>query len=50
MTAPKPTNPSWIDCPPDFRRRISSTPLWTQRDDLMPMTPSPRAVPFVWKW
>ncbi|WP_216897263.1 cupin domain-containing protein [Nocardia alni] len=25
-------------------------PLWTQRGDLMPMTPSPKAVPFVWKW
>lgn len=26
------------------------TPLWTQRDDLMPMTPTSKAVPFVWKW
>jgi gentisate 1,2-dioxygenase len=25
-------------------------PLWTQRDDLMPMTPAPRAIPFVWRW
>ncbi|ART72054.1 cupin [Mycobacterium dioxanotrophicus] len=25
-------------------------PLWTQLDSLMPGTPSPRAVPFVWKW
>ena len=25
-------------------------PLWTQLDSLMPTTPSPRAVPFVWKW
>ncbi|WP_432483081.1 cupin domain-containing protein [Kineococcus esterisolvens] len=25
-------------------------PLWTQLDDLMPMTPAPRAVPHVWKW
>jgi gentisate 1,2-dioxygenase len=25
-------------------------PLWTQRDDLMPMTPSPQAIPFVWRW
>ena len=24
--------------------------LWTQLDSLMPTTPSPRAVPFVWKW
>lgn len=26
------------------------TPLWTQRADLMPMAPSPQAVPFVWRW
>jgi len=26
------------------------TPLWTQLDDLMPMTPSPAAVPHVWRW
>ena len=26
------------------------TPLWTQLDELMPMSPTPRAVPFVWKW
>ena len=25
-------------------------PLWTQRDDLMPVHPKPRAVPHVWKW
>src|SRR5690606_40354304 len=25
-------------------------PLWTQRDDLMPMVPSPKAVPHVWRW
>ncbi len=25
-------------------------PLWTQIDDLMPMYPSPKAVPHVWKW
>ena len=25
-------------------------PLWTQRDDLMPMTPAPAAVPHVWRW
>jgi gentisate 1,2-dioxygenase len=25
-------------------------PLWTQRDDLMPMTPSPRARPHRWPW
>ena len=26
------------------------TPLWTQLDDLMPITPSPQAVPHVWRW
>ncbi|KXP14470.1 cupin domain-containing protein [Tsukamurella pseudospumae] len=26
------------------------TPLWTQRADLMPMTPAPAAAPFVWRW
>jgi len=25
-------------------------PLWTQRDDLMPMVPSPAAVAHVWRW
>lgn len=25
-------------------------PLWTQRDDLMPFTPAPKAVPYVWRW
>lgn len=25
-------------------------PLWTQRDDLMPLTPAPSAVPHVWRW
>jgi gentisate 1,2-dioxygenase len=25
-------------------------PLWTQRADLMPVTPQPRAVPHVWRW
>lgn len=28
----------------------SIMPLWTQRDDLMPMHPAPKAVPHVWKW
>lgn len=26
------------------------TPLWTQRDDLMPMNPQPAAIPFLWRW
>lgn len=25
-------------------------PLWTQRADLMPFTPQPKALPHVWKW
>jgi gentisate 1,2-dioxygenase len=25
-------------------------PLWTQRDDLMPRSPQPKAVPHVWRW
>jgi gentisate 1,2-dioxygenase len=28
----------------------STAPLWTQRDDLMPLTPAPQAVPHVWRW
>lgn len=28
----------------------SMAPLWTQRDDLMPITPAPQAVPHVWRW
>ncbi|GAA2126332.1 cupin domain-containing protein [Streptomyces synnematoformans] len=26
------------------------TPLWTQRDDLMPPSPAPRAAAHVWRW
>jgi gentisate 1,2-dioxygenase len=26
------------------------TPLWTQLGDLMPMVPTPEAIPFVWRW
>jgi gentisate 1,2-dioxygenase len=25
-------------------------PLWTQLDDLMPMHPQPKAIPYVWRW
>src|SRR5204863_9219944 len=25
-------------------------PLWTQIDDLMPVVPTPKAVPHIWKW
>ncbi|GAA4765903.1 cupin domain-containing protein [Citricoccus nitrophenolicus] len=30
--------------------RISTSPLWTQLGDLMPVVPAPKAVPFVWRW
>ncbi|MEE6164839.1 MULTISPECIES: cupin domain-containing protein [unclassified Mycolicibacterium] len=30
--------------------RANLNPLWTQLGSLMPGTPSPQAVPFVWKW
>jgi gentisate 1,2-dioxygenase len=33
----------------DFERE-SLAPLWTQRDDLMPLTPAPQAIPHVWRW
>ena len=33
----------------DFEREHLN-PLWTQLGSLMPTAPSPRAVPFVWKW
>ena len=33
----------------DFKRE-HLTPLWTQLNDLMPMTPKPRALPHVWRW
>ncbi len=31
-------------------RRRHLTPLWTQRDDLMPFAPRPAAVPHLWRW
>lgn len=33
----------------DFERN-SMAPLWTQTNDLMPLHPTPSAVPFVWRW
>lgn len=33
----------------DFER-AGILPLWTQRDDLMPLSPQPAAVPHVWPW
>lgn len=33
----------------DFARN-STSPLWTQTNDLMPFVPTPSAVPYVWKW
>lgn len=44
------------DDSPELRRLYADfddnhlLPLWTQRGDLMPSTPAPRAVPHVWKW
>jgi gentisate 1,2-dioxygenase len=33
----------------DFRQ-AGLLPLWTQREDLMPLAPKPAAVPHVWPW
>lgn len=33
----------------DFRK-AGILPLWTQREDLMPLVPQPAAVPHVWPW
>ncbi|GII98870.1 gentisate 1,2-dioxygenase [Sediminihabitans luteus] len=33
----------------DFARN-STAPLWTQTNDLMPLVPTPAAIPFVWQW
>ena len=33
----------------DFKK-ANMAPLWTQRDDLQPFSPQPRAVPFMWHW
>src|SRR6185312_8050671 len=33
----------------DFEANQMS-PLWTQREGLMPMAPEPSAIPYVWKW
>ncbi|HEX9228698.1 MAG TPA: cupin, partial [Arthrobacter sp.] len=33
----------------DFDRE-NLIPLWTEIADLMPMVPSPKAVPHVWRW
>ncbi|WP_101952875.1 cupin domain-containing protein [Mycobacterium sp. 3519A] len=31
-------------------RATHLNPLWTQVGDLMPMTPTPKAIPYVWRW
>jgi gentisate 1,2-dioxygenase len=41
--------PELEDLYADFEAN-SMAPLWTQRDDLMPLTPAPAAVPHVWRW
>ena len=33
----------------DFKRE-HLTPLWTQLNDLMPIQPTPQALPHVWRW
>lgn len=46
--APDPT-PQLAELYRGFERELL-VPLWTQIDDLMPMQPSSRAVPHLWKW
>ncbi|WP_016882856.1 MULTISPECIES: cupin domain-containing protein [unclassified Rhodococcus (in: high G+C Gram-positive bacteria)] len=52
MTATEPH----VDDAPELKQLYTDfeaehlNPLWTQLGDLMPMTPTSRAVPFVWKW
>src|ERR671921_263265 len=46
---PEPDSPQLSALYGDFDRE-NLTPLWTQLDDLMPMQPTPRAVPHVWRW
>ena len=42
-------SPELIQLYEDFEAN-EMAPLWTQRDDLMPFTPAPRAIPHVWRW
>ena len=41
--------PSWSSCTRDFDKE-NLIPLWTEIGDLMPMVPTPKAVPHVWRW
>jgi len=45
----EPDSPELSELYDDFKRE-NLTPLWTQLDDLMPMQPTPRALPHVWRW
>jgi gentisate 1,2-dioxygenase len=49
LTPEEPDSPELSLLYDDFKRE-HLTPLWTQRDDLMPMQPAPEAVPHVWRW
>ena len=42
-------SPELVELYEDFAAN-STAPLWTQRDDLMPATPAPKAIPYVWRW
>ncbi|MCK0089964.1 cupin domain-containing protein [Rhodococcus sp. F64268] len=49
MTATEPMDPELRKLYDDFATE-NLNPLWTQLGDLMPMAPTSKAVPFVWKW
>ncbi len=49
MTATEPVDPELQKLYDDFETEHLN-PLWTQIGDLMPMVPTSKAVPFVWKW
>ncbi|GAP56643.1 hypothetical protein AHiyo6_32080, partial [Arthrobacter sp. Hiyo6] len=51
-TAPEPTPEEAAQLKELYRDfdRENLIPLWTEIADLMPMVPSPKAVPHVWRW
>ncbi len=51
-TAPEPTPEEAAQLQELYRDfdRENLIPLWTEIADLMPMVPSPKAVPHVWRW
>ena len=51
-TAPEPTPEEAAQLEELYRDfdRENLIPLWTEIADLMPMVPSPKAVPHVWRW